>query len=208
MEYSRVDSRDLSTDAVTTFLSQLSPRVNFDWDYQWTPQWSSFMSFGVTFETISDDTASPAREIVQASGTRKTWELGARRNWSSDAATSLSIGMQDRLFSHAPSLTQLQIDRVTAGFAGIEHRQTLFRLGKASGFADARAEYVLGATTSQHATRPGVAAELALGFFYEFRGFAVTTQVDYAFSSLESGIVRQSEKRFGGTFGIAWRIAW
>lgn len=205
-EFTRVDAKDKALGGTAAFITDMSPKLVLSWVRHWTESWAYYTGLSLLSEKVTNDTATPALTIQDASGVRKKFEFGFKRTWSGNSRTDFGAGFREQLFAHTPTATSITMDRIPTGYFRLSHEQTLFRIQKAMVFGSLGADYLLGAKASVHTTEPGYASDLNLGVRDEFSNFTVETKFNYGISRQNSNLVEAAETHLGFTLGLSWRF--
>jgi LysM repeat protein len=204
--YFRIDSKDKSTGASSTFLSAMNPEARLTWDLDWNEKWTSRIRFNSAAANIFTDTSTDAPALKGASGSRYGFEAGATHSWSPSSRTGVYLNLQERIFTHATETTSVTVDRVPEPSVKIAHESELFHVKAAILGFGVSGEAILPGRGPGYSTDTGFGADAVLFLRHDLDHLSIQGSAYYGMIRQNSDLVEQSESHLGAALGLVWRL--
>jgi LysM repeat protein len=204
--YFRIDSKDKSTGASSTFLSAMNPEARLTWDLDWNEKWTSRVRFNYAGSDVFNDTSTNAPVLKGASKSRYGFEVGVTRSWSPSSRTGFYLNIQERIFTHATETTSVTVDRVSEPSVKIAHESELFHVKTATLGLGVSGEAILPGRGPGYSTDTGFGADAVFFLRHDLDRFSIQGSVAYGMVRQDSDLVEQSESHLGAALGLVWRL--
>lgn len=203
-EFFRIDSKDSSTGGTSTLLSNMNPVIDLSWELNWNKDWSSVLSLNAQTFKVLDDQTSASRTIVDASGTKLGFAVGAMKGWTASARSLFAFTYSEKLFTHSVATNSITIDRVGIPAFKLNYEQDFFRIKNARLGVGGDASYLLPGSGPGYGTNDGYAAGLYSYLNHDLKNVSLSGQLQYAIERQNSTLTNQSRSSVGFTFGLRW----
>jgi LysM domain len=199
-EFFRIDSKDSSTGGASVLLSNMNPVFDLSWELNWNKDWSSVLSLNAQSFKVLDDQSSASRTIVDASGTKFGFEVGAMKNWTSSARSLFAFTYGEKLFTHSVTTNDVTIDRVGISALKLSYEQDVFRIKNARLGIGGDASYLFPGSGPGYHTNDGYAAGFYSYLNHDLKNVSLSGRLQYAIERQNSTLTNQSRSNVVSIF--------
>jgi|GEM_PF-1766790 len=195
LDFFRIDATDSTTGSKSSILSNLSPSLLLGYRLQWDHELAFVVN--AAFERFSLQTAKSVG-FDHDSGMRSGFSIGAAYQVSSALEALLSIALQERIFFHSNSLTELAVDRLMVASPGVSLRYVVLSKPGAQVGLEGDLAYYAPTSNSYYDVHSGY--HLGIGLFFNrmpvnaSHGFE--WGVTYVSDHQDTSLMNESEKKF------------
>jgi hypothetical protein len=198
--YSALHIKDKATEDEADILSSVNRAYQFSWEQLWDENNRSFLFYRSekhNYEAIEN-------KLPETSFNLQGFGFGYERSVSDRLNLRFTVRMQEKVFMHAVSLSELLLDRAMIPEIGISPIYQLYARGPLALYADLGISYLGSSKTSLYDISSGYKYSMGISLTQKIKDFELLGRSFYNIENQDSSIMEKTTRELGLSFGVVW----